>query len=68
MTMTTTVSRRAALGLGLAALATLATPALVRAAPAKALRVGWQKGGLLGLVKGSQAFEDARDWLRSITG
>ena len=59
MTTTTTVSRRAALGLGLAALATLATPALVRAAPAKALRVGWQKGGLLGLVKGSQAFEDA---------
>ena len=32
MTTTTTVSRRAALGLGLAALATLATPALVRAA------------------------------------
>lgn len=49
-------SRRAALGLGLAA---LATPSLLRAAPARALRVGWQKGGLLGLIKGSSAFEQA---------
>ncbi|MTH77138.1 aliphatic sulfonate ABC transporter substrate-binding protein [Paracoccus aestuariivivens] len=52
--MTTNFSRRAALGLGLAA---LASPAILRAAPAKSLRVGWQKGGLLGLVKGAGAFE-----------
>lgn len=54
--MKTTFSRRGAIGLALAA---LATPAILRAAPAKQLRVGWQKGGLLGLVKGSGAFEQA---------
>jgi len=54
--MTTTLNRRAALALGLAA---LATPAILRAAPAKTLRVGWQKGGILGLVKGAGAFEQA---------
>ncbi|MBD9528832.1 aliphatic sulfonate ABC transporter substrate-binding protein [Paracoccus sp. PAR01] len=52
--MTMNFSRRAALGLGLAA---LATPAILRAAPATTLRVGWQKGGLLGLVKGAGVFE-----------
>lgn len=57
--MTTKFSRRAALGLGLASMAALAAPAILRAAPASALRVGWQKGGLLGLVKGSGAFEKA---------
>lgn len=57
--MTTIFSRRAAIGLGLAGLATLAAPAVLRAAPASALRVGWQKGGLLGLVKGAGAFEKA---------
>lgn len=54
--MTTTFSRRAAIGLGITA---LATPAILRAAPARELRVGWQKGGILGLVKGSGAFEQA---------
>ncbi|CAM3189951.1 sulfonate transport system substrate-binding protein [Paracoccus aminovorans] len=54
--MTIAFSRRAALGLGLAA---LATPSILRAAPARTLRVGWQKGGLLGLVKGAGAFEEA---------
>ncbi|WP_294923696.1 aliphatic sulfonate ABC transporter substrate-binding protein [uncultured Paracoccus sp.] len=54
--MTTTFSRRAAIGLGLSA---LAAPAILRASPARTLRVGWQKGGLLGLVKGSGAFEQA---------
>lgn len=54
--MTIAFSRRAALGLGLAA---LATPSILRAAPARTLRVGWQKGGLLGLVKGAGAFEQA---------
>ena len=54
--MTLQFSRRAAIGLGLAA---LAAPAILRAAPARSLRVGWQKGGLLGLVKGSGAFETA---------
>ncbi|MDQ7776617.1 aliphatic sulfonate ABC transporter substrate-binding protein [Paracoccus aminovorans] len=58
--MTITISRRGAIGLGLAAaLAPLAAPGVLRAAPAKTLRVGWQKGGLLGLVKGSGAFEQA---------
>ncbi|MTH65538.1 aliphatic sulfonate ABC transporter substrate-binding protein [Paracoccus shanxieyensis] len=56
--MTTTISRRHALALGLG-MAALAAPGILRAAPAKALRVGWQKGGLLGLVKGSGAFEQA---------
>ncbi|MDT1063983.1 aliphatic sulfonate ABC transporter substrate-binding protein [Paracoccus sp. CPCC 101403] len=50
----TTFTRRTALGFGLAA---LAAPGLLRAAPATKLRVGWQKGGLLGLVKGAGAFE-----------
>lgn len=54
--MSNIFSRRTALALGLAA---LATPTILRAAPARALRVGWQKGGLLGLVKGSGAFEQA---------
>lgn len=58
--MSITISRRGAIGLGLAAaFAPLATPGILRAAPAKTLRVGWQKGGLLGLVKGSSAFEQA---------
>lgn len=60
MSITTTLSRRTALGLGLGlGLTYLATPAVLRAAPARELRVGWQKGGILGLVKGSQAFEQA---------
>ena len=54
--MTLQFSRRAAIGLGLAA---LAAPTILPAAPARSLRVGWQKGGLLGLVKGSGAFETA---------
>jgi sulfonate transport system substrate-binding protein len=57
--MSIKISRRGAIGLGLAALAPLAAPGVLRAAPAKALRVGWQKGGILGLVKGSGAFEQA---------
>lgn len=54
--MNITFSRRATLALGLAA---LAAPTILRAVPATELRVGWQKGGLLGLVKGSGAFEQA---------
>ncbi|PZO67362.1 MAG: sulfonate ABC transporter substrate-binding protein [Paracoccus denitrificans] len=57
--MSISFTRRGALGLTLGlGVAALATPSLVRAAPS-ALRVGWQKGGLLGLVKGDRAFEDA---------
>lgn len=59
MTNTISLSRRSALGLGLGLGLTLAAPGLLRAAPAKTLRVGWQKGGILGLVKGSGAFEQA---------
>ncbi|MDS9468912.1 aliphatic sulfonate ABC transporter substrate-binding protein [Paracoccus sp. MBLB3053] len=56
--MTINLTRRATFGLGLgSALASLAAPGLLRAAPARELRVGWQKGGLLGLVKGSRAFD-----------
>lgn len=54
--MTMNFSRRVALGLGLAA---LAAPTVLRAAPSRELRVGWQKGGLLGLVKGEGALEKA---------
>lgn len=58
--MSITFTRRSTLALGLAALAVpLGAPSILRAAPARALRVGWQKGGLLGLVKGSGAFEQA---------
>lgn len=58
--MTIKLTRRAALGLGAGmGAALLASPAILQAAPAKVLRVGWQKGGLLGLVKGSGAFEKA---------
>ncbi|MFT4012215.1 MAG: aliphatic sulfonate ABC transporter substrate-binding protein [Paracoccus sp. (in: a-proteobacteria)] len=54
--MTMIFSRRAAIGLGLAA---MAAPAILRAAPARELRVGWQKAGLLSLVKGAGTFEKA---------
>lgn len=49
-------TRRATLTMSLAV---LAAPAILRAAPATELRVGWQKGGILGLVKGQGAFEKA---------
>ncbi|SMO41536.1 aliphatic sulfonate ABC transporter substrate-binding protein [Paracoccus laeviglucosivorans] len=54
--MSIKLSRRSALAMGMAA---LAAPTILRAAPARELRVGWQKGGLLGLVKGEGAFEKA---------
>lgn len=54
--MTTNFTRRATLGMTLAA---LAAPSVLRAAPARELRVGWQKGGILALVKGSDAFDKA---------
>lgn len=53
------ITRRGSLALGLFGAATLALPSVLRAAPATKLRVGWQKGGVLGLVKAEGAFEKA---------
>ena len=51
--MTIRFSRRGTLNPGIGiGVATLASPSIPGAAPAKALRVGWQKDGLLRLVKG----------------
>lgn len=55
----TTISRRKTLALGLFGAIGLAAPSILQAAPAKKLRVGWQKGGLLGLVKAQGALESA---------
>ena len=50
-------TRRQTLGLFTAAAASLAMPAIVRASPAKQLRIGWQKNGTLALAKRKGALE-----------
>lgn len=55
----TTFTRRNTLTLGLFGALSLTAPAILRAAPATRLRVGWQKGGVLGLVKAQGALEAA---------